>query len=86
MGIKKTLVFFILLLGCTSSAQITSYGLDYVNGGLLASKPENDKPLAVCAPNAQAKFPCRVIFVDEEMRVRSYIKDLENKIRACEDK
>lgn len=89
MGIRRiaviSLLLNVLLVGC-AAFQYHWYGLEAVSydGKLLGPKPENDIPLATCAPDAQNHGKCVVMLVDEFDRLKQDYERMQIELKNCQ--
>jgi hypothetical protein len=93
MGLKRAFIFgflaaLILIAGCAGFSY-RYYGLSevvYDHGNLLGPKPKDDLPFSKCAPNAQTKNPCVVMFTKDFYNLRLDYDDTKNRLIDCEKK
>jgi hypothetical protein len=90
MGLKRAFacgfVFALILAGCAGFSY-HYYGLaevDFEHGTLLGPKPKDDLPFSKCAPNAQSKHPCVVMFTSEFFALRQEYDDVKTRLSDCE--
>jgi hypothetical protein len=91
VGLRRSFLFgflsaLILIAGCAGFTY-HYYGLsevDYDHGMLLGPKAKDDLPFSKCAPNAQSKNPCVVMFTKDFYALRLDYEDLKNRLVACE--
>jgi len=85
-GLLVGFLFSVLLSACAGFSY-RFYGLDrvdYEQGTLTGPKPKNDLPFSSCAPNAQFKNPCVVMFAPEFFNLKADYEDTKIRLTECE--
>ncbi len=80
------LICTLALAGCAGFTY-RYYGLadvGYEHGTLLGPSEKDDLPFSKCAPNAESKHPCVIMFTKEYMAFKQDYLDTQAKLIACE--
>jgi len=86
---KEFLIGFVacLLLIACAGAGFKYYGMKDVvfdHGMLLGPAEKEDLSFSKCAPNAQSKFPCVVMFATEFFAMKQDYEDTKQKLKECQ--
>lgn len=85
---KEFLVFLLVFFALACSGMTFKYyGLSevvYEHGKLLGPKESDDVPFSRCAPNAQTKNPCVVLFTNDFFSLKQDYEDTKMRLKECE--
>ena len=76
----------LLFIGCAGFS-VKYYGLSEVvfeHGKLLGPKPNDDLPFSRCAPNAQSKNPCVIMFAQDFFSLKADYESTKMRLKECE--
>jgi hypothetical protein len=87
---KKSFILPLIVASSCSATSYKTYGISTDEDGTvreyLGKSSKEDLPLSACAPRADARYPCRMLTVDEQQKIEDYIASLEERLQECEDR
>ena len=84
--VSALILNLVILVGCAGFSY-RYYGLsevDYEHGTLLGPKEKDDLPFSKCAPNAESKHPCVIMFTKEFFAFKQDYEDTKQKLKECQ--